>query len=170
MKGQQFIIREATKNDLPIILELINLKAEFDGCPQSVAATLQKLEATLFCENPIELILLAEIENKIIGFASYHRIYSTFLAQTCLWLDDIYLKPEYRGHGIGRALFKHLCQIAQENNCGRIDWTVAIKNSRGINFYKKLGAKISQEVRLCCLDKNAIAEFLNVSAMNCRDI
>jgi len=157
MNIQQVIIREANQNDLPTILELINLKAEFDGCPQSVTATIQKLEETLFGKHPIEFILLAELENQIIGFTSYHRIYSTFLAQTCLWLNDIYLKPEYRGYGIGRALFKHLCQIAQKNNCGRIDWTVSTNNSRGIHFYEKLGAKIIQEVRLCRLDKNAIA-------------
>lgn len=160
MSHKQLLIREANKNDLPVILKLINLKAEFDGCPQSVAANLKKLEMTLFNNNPIEFILLAEIEEQTIGFASYHRIYSTFLAQTCLWLDDIYITPEHRGHGIGQALIKHLCQIAQENNYGRIDWTVAINNTRGINFYKKIGAKIIKEVRLCRLDKNAIANLL----------
>jgi GNAT superfamily N-acetyltransferase len=160
MSNKQLLIREANKNDLPVILKLINLKAEFDGCPQSVAANLEKLEATLFNNNPIEFILLAEIEGQTLGFTSYHRIYSTFLAQTCLWLDDIYIIPEHRGHGIGQALFNRLCQIAQENNYGRIDWTVAINNSRGINFYKKIGAKIIQEVRLCRLDKNAIANLL----------
>ncbi|OKH17950.1 GNAT family N-acetyltransferase [Hydrococcus rivularis NIES-593] len=157
MENKQLLIREATKSDLPIILKLIYLKAQFDGCPESVEATLQKLEDTLFCNNPIEFILLAEIDREIIGFASYHYIYSTFLAQTCLWLNDLYIKPERRGKGIGTALIERLCQIAQENNCGRIDWTVSINNPKGIKFYERIGATIIQKVRLCRLDKNAIA-------------
>jgi GNAT superfamily N-acetyltransferase len=121
---------------------------------------LQKLEETLFCDRPSSFILFAQIEDEIAGFASYHYIYSTFLAQSAIWLDDIYLKPEYRGFGIGKALIERLCQIAKDKKCSRIDWTVAVNNSRGINFYEKMGAKISPGVRLCRLDRNAIANLL----------
>ncbi|NJK50219.1 GNAT family N-acetyltransferase [Candidatus Gracilibacteria bacterium] len=160
MNDKEIVIRETTQADLSIILELIYLKAQFDGCPESVEATHQKLEETLFCGNPSQFILFAQIKGEIVGFASYHYIYSTFLAQSGIWLDDLYLKAEYRGFGIGKAFLKRLCQIAKEKKCGRIDWTVAIHNSRGINFYEKMGAKISQEVRLCRLDRNAIANLL----------
>jgi GNAT superfamily N-acetyltransferase len=157
MNDKEIVIRETTKADISIILELIHLKAQFDGCPESVEATHQKLEETLFCDRPSSFILFAQIEGGIAGYASYHYIYSTFLAQAGIWLDDLYLKPEYRGLGIGKALIERLCQIAKDKKCSRIDWTVAINNSRGINFYEKMGAKISQEVRLCRLDRNAIA-------------
>ena len=151
MNNQKISIRETTKTDISIILELIYLKAQFDGCPEAVEATHQKLEETLFCDRPSSFILFAQIEDEIAGFASYHYTYSTFLAQSGIWLDDLYLKSEYRGFGIGKALIERLCQIAKDKKCSRIDWTVAVNNSRGINFYEKMGAKISQKVRLCRL-------------------
>jgi ribosomal protein S18 acetylase RimI-like enzyme len=152
MMSPRFSIREANSNDIPSIMELILLKAEFDGCPESVTATPEKLENTLFTQKPIEFVLLAEIEKKAIGFATYHFIYSTFLARSGIWLDDLYVKAEYRGKGIGEELIKHLWEIARESDCGRIDWTVAVNNARGIKFYERMGAKIIDKVRLCRLD------------------
>ncbi|MEM1168879.1 MAG: GNAT family N-acetyltransferase [Cyanobacteria bacterium P01_H01_bin.35] len=98
--------------------------------------------------------ILAEVGGKPVGFASYHRIYSTFLAKPGIWLDDLYLKEEYRGQKIGKALITRLYQIAEETGCGRIDWTVNINNSQGINFYEKMGANIIEKVRLCRLEVN----------------
>lgn len=157
MINRQFSIRDATQTDIPTIMELIHLKAEFDGCPESVKATRNKLEDTLFGENPLAFVLLAEIEENPIGFATYHRIYSTFLAQPGIWLDDLYVKAEHRSNGSGEALIRRLCQIAQEMGCGRIDWTVAATNARAIKFYERMGAKIMQRIRLCRLDSKAIA-------------
>lgn len=157
MINRQFSIRDATQTDIPIIMELIHLKAEFDGCPESIKATPNKLEDTLFGENPLAFVLLAEIDENLIGFATYHRIYSTFLAQPGIWLDDLYVKAEHRSNGGGEALIRRLCQIAQEMGCGRIDWTVAATNARAIKFYEKMGAKIMQRIRLCRLDSKAIA-------------
>ncbi|MDF5723985.1 MAG: GNAT family N-acetyltransferase [Rhizonema sp. PD37] len=157
MNNKYLLIRQANLSDIPTIVELLQLKAEFDGCPESIEATPFKLENTLFCENPLAFVLLAEIDGNPMGFASYHRIYSTFLAQPGIWLDDLYIKAEYRGYGVGEALMNHLCQIAQEIGAFRIDWTVAVDNTRAIKFYERMGAKIRQEVRLCRLDREAIA-------------
>ncbi len=154
----QFSIRETKPSDIPAIMELIHLKAQFDGCPESVEATPRKLENTLFGQKPLALVFLAEIKGKAIGFVSYHFIYSTFLAQPGIWLDDLYVLAEYRGNGVGEALIKHLCQIARDAGCGRIDWTVAADNARGIKFYQRIGAKISQRLKLCRLDRGAIAK------------
>ncbi|NET43858.1 GNAT family N-acetyltransferase [Okeania sp. SIO2B3] len=152
MLNQDIVIRDAVPNDIKTIMELLYLKAEFDGCPESLKATSEQLKKDLFCPIPLTYILLAEVGGNVVGFASYHRIYSTFLAKPGIWLDDLYLKEEYRGQKIGKALMTRLCQIAEETGCGRIDWTVNINNSQGINFYEKMGAKIIEKVRLCRLE------------------
>lgn len=156
MNNNQLSIRQAKLSDIPTIMELIHLKAEFDGCPESVEATPKKLEDTLFSENPLAFVLLAEVDQQTVGFASYHRIYSTFLAQPGLWLDDLYVKAAYRGNKVGEALIKQICQIAQEIGGARIDWTVATTNTPAIQFYEKMGAKVMQRVRLCRLEREVI--------------
>ncbi|BAY79239.1 GCN5-related N-acetyltransferase (plasmid) [Nostoc linckia NIES-25] len=154
MAGKNILIRHANQQDIPAIMELIYLKAEFDGCPESVEATPQKLEVDLFGKKPLAFVLLAEVDGEVIGLATYHFIYSTFLAKPGIWLDDLYLKAEHRNHKIGEALMLSLRQIAQEKGCARIDWTVAISNDRGIKFYQRIGAKIRNNVRLCRLNNN----------------
>lgn len=151
-KGRNILIRYANKKDIPAIMELIHLKAEFDGCPESVEATPQKLEIDLFGETPLAFVLLAEVNGDTIGLATYHFIYSTFLAKSGIWLDDLYVKAEYRSHRVGQVLMLRLRQIAKEKGCGRIDWTVAVSNERGINFYERIGAKIMNKVKVCRLD------------------
>ena len=151
-KGKNILIRDAKKRDIPTIMELIHLKAEFDGCPESVEATPQKLEVDLFGETPLAFVLLAEVDGDTIGLATYHFIYSTFLAKPGIWLDDLYVKDEYRSHRVGQVLMLRLRQIAKEKGCGRIDWTVAVSNERGINFYERIGAKIMNKVKVCRLD------------------
>ncbi|MBE8968855.1 GNAT family N-acetyltransferase [Nostocales cyanobacterium LEGE 12452] len=152
MKGKNILIRDANQRDIPAIMELIYLKAEFDGCPKSVEATPQKLEIDLFRETPLAFVLLAEVDGDTIGLATYHFIYSTFLAKSGIWLDDLYVKADYRSHRVGQALMLRLRQIAKEKGCGRIDWTVAVSNERGINFYERIGAKIMKKTKLCRLD------------------
>ncbi len=146
------VIRTAQPDDITSIMELIQLKAEFDGCPESVEATPQKLATDLFGEKPLAFVLLAEVNGNPIGLATYHFIYSTFLAKPGIWLDDLYLRKPYRSQGIGQNLINRLRQIAQQNGCGRIDWTVATTNDRGIKFYEKIGAKIKHDVKVCRLE------------------
>ncbi|BAZ48486.1 GCN5-related N-acetyltransferase [Nostoc sp. NIES-4103] len=153
-------IRDANQRDIPTIMELIYLKAEFDGCPESVEATPEQLEIDLFGEQPLAFVLLAEVDGHVIGLATYHFIYSTFLAKPGIWLDDLYVKAEYRSQQVGQALMLRLRQIAQAKGCGRIDWTVAVSNERGIKFYEKIGATIINKVRLCRLNSQAIKEFI----------
>ncbi|MBW4564598.1 MAG: GNAT family N-acetyltransferase [Mojavia pulchra JT2-VF2] len=160
MLGTNISIRDATHRDISQIMELIYLKAEFDGCPESVEATPKKLEVDLFGEKPLTFVLLAEVDGNAIGLATYHFIYSTFLAKPGIWLDDLYVKAEHRSYGVGEALIQRLCQIGQKKGCGRIDWTVAASNERGINFYQRIGANIITKVKLCRLDAQAIARNL----------
>jgi GNAT superfamily N-acetyltransferase len=157
MSETNISIRQAQSIDIPTIIELIHLKAEFDGCPEAVKATPQKLKEDLFGDQPLAFVLLAEINGNAMGFATYHFIYSTFLAKPGIWLDDLYVKAEHRSNRVGELLMLRLCQIAQEKGCGRIDWTVAASNERGIKFYQRIGGKIVERARLCRLDSQAIA-------------
>jgi ribosomal protein S18 acetylase RimI-like enzyme len=159
-------IRPAIASDIPTVLDLIHLKAIFDGCPESVRATPEKLHRDLFGVEPLASVLLVEVADAAIGFVSYHRIYSTFLTKPGIWMDDLYLKEEFRHQGIGKALMQQLCQIAQAMGCGRIDWTVAVENANGIRFYQRIGATLKQEVHLCRLDEQAIADFAQNAFMN----
>ncbi|MBD2726008.1 GNAT family N-acetyltransferase [Nostoc sp. FACHB-892] len=158
MNSKNVSIREANQRDIPAIMELIHLKAEFDGCPKSVQATSQKLEIDLFGEKPLAFVLLAEVDGDAIGLATYHSTYSTFLAKPGIWLDDLYIKAEHRSHRVGQALMLRLRQIGQEKGCGRIDWTVAVSNERGIKFYERIGAKIINKVKLCRLDGQELSK------------
>jgi GNAT superfamily N-acetyltransferase len=150
------MIRAAIATDLATIMQLIHLKAEFDGCPAAVMATIDQLKQDLFGENPLSSVLLVEVAGEIIGFATYHPIYSTFLAKPGLWLDDLFLKPQFRGQGMGTQLMQRLCEIAIATGCERIDWTVAAHNNLGIQFYEKIGATIQKDTRLCRLNREAI--------------
>ena len=158
MPDQCYRIRPATSADLPTLIQLIHLKADFDGCPNAVTATAAKLDKTLFGSQPMAHILLAESDSTPlpVGFSSYHFTYSTFRAQPSIWLDDIFIKTEYRNQGIGAHLIQQLCQIAADHDCGRIDWTVNIHNQAGIRFYQRLGGKLQTQVHLCRLDQAAI--------------
>lgn len=156
------IIRSATLEDMPAIEALIHLKAEFDHYSEPLNLNLEQLQQDLFGETPLAFVLLAEVGQEIVGFATYHRIYSTFLAKPGLWLDDLYLKPPFRGQGIGKKLMQSLCQTASEMGCGRIDWTVSVGNLDGIQFYQKIGADIFETLQLCRLDEATIHRMKSV--------
>ena len=156
-----YYIRSARREDLSNILTLIHHKAAFDGCPNGVTATYEKLESTLFSDRPMAHILIVETDRPDkppVGFASYHFTYSTFLAQPGIWLDDIFIERDYRNQSIGTQLIERLCQIAHQHHCGRIDWTVDVNNAAGIRFYQRMGARLKTEVHLCRLDAEAILQ------------
>lgn len=152
-------IRAATFADLSTLMELIHLKAQFDGCPAAVTATRDRLQHGLFSDLPLCSVLLAEVDGQVVGFASYYAIYSTFLAKPGIWLEDLFVKAPYRHQRIGQTLMMHLCQIAQSNGCERVDWTVAVQNTSGQRFYQRIGATISDRVKLCRLNGEAIARL-----------
>ena len=150
-------VREAKLADLELILTFISQKSEFDGVPHLLAATTDKLNETLFVESPLVRVLLAEVAGTAVGFAMFYASYSSLLAQPCLWLDDLFVQSHFRGLGIGTALLKSLAQIAESTNCGRIEWTVNTRNSPGIAFYQKQGARILENIRVCRIDGEAIS-------------
>jgi len=138
-------IRPATRADIPLILELIQALADYENLSGACVATAEKLDASLFGPHPYAEALIAEWEGVPAGFALYFHNYSTFLAQPGIYLEDLFVKPELRGKGLGKALLAKLAQVAEERGCGRLDWSVLDWNEPSIGFYKKLGAKALDE-------------------------
>jgi GNAT superfamily N-acetyltransferase len=133
-------ITQATKADVPVILEMIQGLADYEKLSHLVVATEEQLRLTLFGERPGAEVLLAHWDGEPIGFALFFPNYSTFLAQPGIYLEDLFVKPHARGKGAGLALFVELARIAVERGCGRVEWAVLDWNEPSIGFYKKLGA------------------------------
>ena len=133
-------IERATERDVPLILRLIKALAEYERMSPDVTATEQGLRDTLFGAHPAAEVIIAYAGETPAGFALFFHNYSTFLGKPGLYLEDLFVVPEYRGHGYGRALLQHLAALAAERGCGRFEWTVLDWNEPAIGFYKKLGA------------------------------
>ena len=138
-------IRAATELDVPVILDFIRQLAEYEQIPHQVTATEERLRDTLFGPNPAAEVLLADRDGECAGFAVFFVSYSTFLAQSGIYLEDLYVKPSLRGQGVGSALFERLAAIALERCCGRVEWGVLDWNESAIRFYRNLGAEPLEE-------------------------
>jgi len=134
------VIRSATSEDVPVILDLIRQLADYERLADRVTATEQRLRDTLFGPRPAAEVLLASVDDETVGFAVFFTNYSTFLAKPGLYLEDLFVKPHARGKGIGKALLARLAQTAVERDCGRVDWSVLNWNQPSIQFYEMLGA------------------------------
>ena len=135
-----FIIREAAVADVPLILQLIRDLATYERAPNDVIATEKGLRDVLFNTEPAAKVLLVFEGAEPVGFAVYFFNFSTWLGRPGLYLEDLFVKPETRGRGYGRALLVRLAQIARRHGCGRMEWAVLNWNEPAIQFYKKLGA------------------------------
>jgi GNAT superfamily N-acetyltransferase len=135
----------ATKADVPVILSLIKELAEYERLSHEVVATKEILEETLFGERRYAEVLLANLGNKPVGYALFFHSFSTFLGRPGIYLEDIYVKPEHRGSGIGKTLLSHLARLGSERKCGRMEWSVLNWNEPSIGFYKSLGARPMDE-------------------------
>ena len=133
-------IRDATISDVPIILHLIRDLATYERAPNDVVATEQGLREVLFGPDPSAKVVLIFEGEEAMGFAVYFFNFSTWLGRPGLYLEDLFVKPETRGRGYGRALLVHLAKIARDHGCGRMEWAVLDWNEPAIQFYRKLGA------------------------------
>src|SRR5215813_13555841 len=141
----EFMIRPANVEDVPIILELIRDLATYERAPNDVTATEEQLVDVLFGEKPAAEVLLALEGKSPVGFAIYFYNFSTWLGRPGLYLEDLFVKPEKRGKGYGRALLVSLAKIAVEGNCGRMGWAVLEWNGSAIKFYRSPDAKPMDE-------------------------
>ena len=138
---KNFTIRPATIVDVPIILQLIRDLATYERAPNEVTATEAQLIDVLFGEKPVAEVLLAFEDKMPIGFAVFFHNFSTWLGKPGLYLEDLFVKPEMRGRGYGRALLVDLAKIARKRGCGRMEWAVLNWNGPAIQFYRKLDAR-----------------------------
>jgi GNAT superfamily N-acetyltransferase len=134
-------LRSATRNDVPVIAELIRGLARFEKLEQEVVMTEDLLAAGLFGERPYAEVVLAEDDGRPVGFALFFHNFSTFLGRPGIYLEDLFVLPEQRGQGIGRMLLAHLARLAVERGCGRLEWAVLDWNQDAIKFYERLGAR-----------------------------
>lgn len=133
-------LRTATESDVPLILQFIRDLAEYERLAHACVATEESLRETLFGEKRYAEVILAEQEGRPAGFALFFHNYSTFLARPGIYLEDLYVRPELRGQGIGKALLARLASLAVERKCGRLEWAVLNWNEPAIRFYRSLGA------------------------------
>jgi len=159
MKTENFAIRPATAADVPIILELIRALATYERAPNEVTATADGLNEVLFGEKPAAEVLLAFENETAVGFAVFFHNFSTWLGRPGLYLEDLFVRPEDRGKGYGRALLIRLAKIARDRGCGRMEWAVLDWNEPAIEFYRKLGAKSMDEWTVFRLKRDGIAKL-----------
>lgn len=133
-------IHPATEEDVPLLLRFVKELAEYENLSHEVSATEEVLKESLFGGRRVAEALLAYLGDEPVGFALFFHNFSTFLGRPGIYLEDLYVRPEFRGSGIGRILLAHLAKLAKERGCGRLEWWVLDWNEPSIGFYKSLGA------------------------------
>ena len=154
-------IRFATEEDVPLLLSFIKELAEYEHLSQEVSATEGALRESLFGERRVAETLLAYSGGESAGFALFFHSFSTFLGLPGIYLEDLYVRPEFRGSGIGRTLLVHLAKLAEERGCGRLEWSVLDWNEPSIGFYKSLGAVAMGDWTVYRLSGDSLRELSN---------
>ena len=155
----KILIRNATSNDLDLLIEFIRDIAEFEGLAHEVSFTKDELLESMFGNDRTAEAIIAESEGEAVGFAVYFQNFSTFKGKPGLYLEDLFVKPEWRKHGIGRALLVRLAQIAVERGCPRFEWVALDWNQNAIDFYEKLGAKQLNDWRIFRMEGESLAQL-----------
>jgi GNAT superfamily N-acetyltransferase len=154
-------IRSATSDDVPLILDFIRGLAEYERMLDQVEATEARLRMSLFPAEgaPAAHCVIGAVDGVPAGFALYFFNYSTFLACPGLYLEDLFVKPDFRGAGLGKALLLHLAALARDRGCGRMEWAVLDWNDPAIGFYESLGATRLRDWQICRLDRGGLARL-----------
>jgi GNAT superfamily N-acetyltransferase len=138
-------VRSATEEDAPLILDLIRELAEYEKLSHEVVATEDGLRRSLFGDRPAAEVLIGEFEGRPAAFALFFHNFSTFLGRPGIYLEDLFVRPEFRGRGLGKAMLVYLAGLAKERGCGRLEWWVLDWNHQAICFYEKLGARAMED-------------------------
>lgn len=157
----EFTIRAATPTDVPVIFELIQALAEYEKLSHAVTGNTEALKEHLFGARPYAEAVVAEYAGQAVGFALFFPNYSTFLTKPGIYLEDLFVLPEFRRKGIGKAILQYLAQLAVERDCGRLEWSVLDWNQPAIAFYKRMGASILEANRICRLCEESLTQVAN---------
>ncbi|MCX8105496.1 MAG: GNAT family N-acetyltransferase [Ignavibacterium album] len=141
MEDKRLLIRRAEKSDIPDILKLIKELAEYEKLLHEVVTTEKHLEKVIFGEKKFVEVLIAEFDGELAGQTIFFHNFSTFVGRPGLYIEDLYVRPHFRGKGIGKALLNEVIKLAKERDCGRVEWVVLDWNQPAIDFYKSIGAK-----------------------------
>ncbi len=158
---KNFVIRKAAVGDASLILEFVTELATYEKLQHEVIATEQDIIDSLFCDSATAQAVICYLDESPIGYAIYFFNFSTWLGKKGLYLEDLYISPNYRGTGAGKALLRHLAKIAINSNCGRFEWSVLDWNEPAIKFYQSIGAKPQDEWVGYRLDEQTIEELAN---------
>jgi GNAT superfamily N-acetyltransferase len=140
-------------------MALIRGLAEYEKLVHQLSMTPQALREHLFGERPYAEAVIARVGGDAVGYALWFHTYSTFLAKPGLYLEDLFVVPQRRGRGVGSALMRYVARVARERRCGRFEWSVLDWNEPAINFYRKIGADILPDWRVCRMDEDGIARL-----------
>ena len=155
VSGLEVKLRPATPDDIPLLLSLIGAMASFEKL--ELSTTEESLRESLFGEAPAARSLLAFIGEQPVAYATWFFTFASMTGKRGLWLDDLFVVPTYRGKGIGRALMKYFAGIALRHRCARFEWMVLDWNEPAISFYKRLGATMLTNWRICRLDGSQLS-------------
>lgn len=153
------LLRPAAPADAPVLVELIRELAVFEKLEHLVEVTPQSLATQLFGARPVAEAIVAEVDGVVAGFALFFGNFSTFLGRPGLYLEDLYVRPAWRGQGLGKALLRHLGALAVERGCGRFEWSVLDWNANAIAFYEGMGATVLPDWRICRVSGEALQRF-----------
>lgn len=156
---QGLAIKPATVADVPLILTFIKKLADYERLSHEVTATEDGLRENLFGPRPFAEVVIAYDESRPVGFALFFHNFSTFVGKPGIYLEDLFVEPEYRGQGFGKALLRHLARLAVERGCGRLEWAVLDWNEPSIAFYKSLGARAMDEWTVFRVTGNELAKL-----------
>ena len=155
----KFKIRISSPDDVPQIFSLIQALAEYEKLSHQVTGTVQDLQEHLFGSRVYAEAIVTECEDKIVGFALFIPNYSTFLTKPGIYLEDLFVLPEYRRQGIGKAMLSYLSKLAIERDAGRLEWSVLDWNESAIAFYQNMGAKVLPDWRICRVTEDALQKL-----------
>jgi len=155
----KFTMRFANKSDVGLILAFIKELAEYEKLAHEVVASEQGLHKTLFGDRKVAEVILGFYDNEPVGFMLFFHNYSTFLAKPGIYLEDLYLKPEMRGKGLGKTMLSYLAKVAKERDCGRLEWWVLNWNKPAIDFYKSIHAEPMDEWTVFRLSGKSLADL-----------
>ncbi len=161
--NSNFEIKKAIIKDVPLILSFIKELAEYEKLSHEVTATEDLLRETLFGDKAHSEVILGYLNSTPVSFAIYFYNFSTFLGRSGIYLEDLFVKPEARGKGVGKKMLSYLAQLAKKQNCGRIEWSVLDWNEDAIRFYKSLGAKPMDEWTVFRVTGIALEELANLN-------